>query len=137
MEVITKDDIRNYFTEWRNVRSDKRLSRACLAIMDTIQDQKFEDIYFSYNTWAEKVGIEKRQAIRCMKKLQELGYIQIMQKPDAKNTDTVHVIVKEDLRKPLRDDKEEDAGIGSLITKAEFDQDQNWMRMGVMTDTRE
>jgi hypothetical protein len=125
MEVITKDDIRNYFTAWRNVRSDNRLSRGDLAIMDTIQDQKFEDIWFSYNTWAEKAGIERRQAIRCVKRLQELGYIQVMQKPDAKNTDTVHVIVHQTLRRPLRDDKEEDAEIGSLITKSEFNQEQN------------
>jgi len=125
MDLVLKETIRSYFTAWRNVRSDTRLSRGCLAIMDTIQDQKFVDIYFSYKTWGKRTGMCRRNAIKCIQKLQKLGYVQIMQEPDAKNTDTVHVIAKEALRRPFRDDEEEDVEIESLITKAEFDQDQN------------
>jgi len=101
-EIITKKDIKRYFDAWREVRKDKRLSRGDLAIMDTIQDQAYSDVWFSYETFAKRTGMQRRNVINRMQWLEKLGYLTRMIKTNGKKTDTNHYKLRENLQSPFR-----------------------------------
>jgi len=101
-----KTIIKKYFDAWREVRKDCRLSRGDLAIMDTIQDQAYSDVWFSYQTFADRTGLKRRNTIYCFDRLEELGYITRMRTKGGSKRDTNHYVLREDLRSPFKSEPE-------------------------------
>lgn len=97
-----KEQWKAYYDAWRDVYKDKkRVSRGDLAILYTMQDQAFPDIWFSYDTFADRTGQSRRNVIERMKHLAEIGCVHKVS--GRKKTSTNHYFLKEDLRDPNKD----------------------------------
>lgn len=91
---MNKDTVKKYFDAWRAIYANEKLSRAELALLQVLKDTNFKDIWFSYATYAKKIGVTRRTAIRCVSHLIKLNYVNYNFSPKNEEFKKDRVILK-------------------------------------------